>query len=409
MDSFGDRLRQAREKLNLSVDQVSRDTHIAKRHIEGLEREDFSGFPGETYTMGFLRNYALFLGLESDEMVAAYRSLRIQEQPVPMTELLEDKKGSRMLATIGIAVAALIVLAGVGYGVYRLASSGRSAPRATSPQAAKPQAAKPAAETAAYVLDQPAVVRWFAQGDRITVPFGTARIDLRVDRIEKEVYIELPGGVEIFGVGDKKRIDVDNDGKIDLQIQLNSIDATTGERRANIGLYKIARATDEPRAGTGATAEGAGTDTGTAAATDATGATGATGAAAAAATAAPAAGEGDTLAAPVRRLDLPVITLREAETAGPFSLTVSFSGRCLFRFQVDAADRETRLFLKGGTLQLEAQQTLKIWASNAGVVDARVAGKGLSLGRQGEVAAADIHWVRDPQTRKQRLRSFPLY
>src|SRR4030042_6262263 len=91
MESFGERLREAREKLNLTVEQVSRDTHIARRYVEGLEREDFSGFPGETYTLGFLRNYAAFLSLNADEMVALYRNLMLQEQPIPMTELLETR------------------------------------------------------------------------------------------------------------------------------------------------------------------------------------------------------------------------------------------------------------------------------------------------------------------------------
>ena len=390
MDSFGDRLRQTREKLTLSVEQVSRDTHIAKRYIEGLEREDFSGFPGETYTMGFLRNYAMYLGLAPDEMVVAYRNLRIQEQPVPMTELLEDRKGPKNLPLVVIVAASVVVVAGLVYGVTRLASRGRpsqpttaqSGARTTDPKAGSAQAA---AKGATFVLEEPAVVRWFSPGDRITVPFGSARFEIKVVRIEKDVYLELPGGVEILAVGDKKRLDVDNDGKIDLQIQLNSVDSTTGERKANIGLYKIAKAADEPR-------EAASTDTSGAVAVEGT-----------------APSDGESVSAPVRRLNKPVVTFREAEAPGPFSLVLSFSGRCLFRFQVDNAERETRLFLKGGAFQIEAEQSLKLWVSNAGVVDARVAGKDVELGRQGEVAAVDIHWVRDAQSKKQRLRSFPMF
>jgi len=382
MDSFGDKLRQAREKLNLSVEQVSRDTHIAKRYIEGLEHEDFSGFPGETYTMGFLRNYSMFLGIDADQMVVMYRNLRIQEQPVPMTELLEDRKRPGSVLVIAIAAAAVVALAGLGWGVYRLIAS-RSGAAPASAQTAGPQSGQEAPEGNAFVLEEPTIVRWFALGDRITVPFGNARIQIRVVRVEKEVYLELPGGVDIFAVGDKKRLDVDNDGKIDLQIEINSVDVTTGERKANIGLYKIAKAADEPRT---AAASGEGLAAGGGVEPD-----------------------GETVAAPVRQISKPVVTLREAEAVGPFSLAVSFSGRCLFRFQVDGAERETRLFLKGGTFQIDAEQALRLWVSNAGVVDARVAGRELGLGRQGEVAAVDIRWVRDAESKKQRLRSFPVF
>lgn len=390
MESFGDRLRQAREKLGLSVDQVSRDTHIAKRHVEGLEREDFSGFPGETYTIGFLRNYAAFVGLDADEMVVMYKSLRIQEQPVPMTELLENRKRPGSLLMVAFVAAGVVALAGLGYGIYRLAASrgsvsqGDAKPAVSEGTASSARAAQGGGQQATFVLEESAVVRWFSQGDRITVPFGEAKIEMRISRIEKDVYVELPGGVDILNVGDKKRIDVDNDGKIDLQIQLNSIDATTGERKANIGLYKLARPADEPRAAAEVPAAGEVPVVATA-----------TG--------------GEVVAAPIRQLQRAIVTLREAETAGPFSIVLSFSGRCLFRFQVDGAERETRLFLKGGTFQLEAERALKLWVSNAGVVDARVAGKDLEFGRQGEVAAVDIRWERDAQTRKQRLRSFPVY
>jgi cytoskeleton protein RodZ len=396
MDSFGDRLRQAREKLNLSIDQVSRDTHIARRYVEGLEREDFAGFPGETYSMGFLRNYAAFLGIDADEMVAMYKNLRIQEQPVPMTELLEDRKRHLNPVLIAVVAAAVLVVAAIGYGIYRLASSraGQAAVASGGPADAGAQARQQQAggQGASYVLEEPAVVRWFSQGDRITVPFGEARISIVVSRIEKEVYVELPSGVDILAVGDKKRIDVDNDGKIDLQIQLNSVDVTTGERKANIGLYKLAKPADEPRAGSPAV-EGE-QPVGGEAETSAPGAVETT---------------GDAVAAPIRQLQRPIVTLREAEAAGPFSITLAFSGRCLFRFQVDGADRETRLFLKGGTFQLEAERTLRLWVSNAGVVDARVAGKDLDLGRQGEVASVDIRWERDATSRKQRLRSYPVF
>ena len=90
MESIGEKLRLARERNNLTIDQVARETHVAKRFLKALEDEDFATFPGETYAMGFLRSYAEYLGLSPDELVGIYRNIKIQEQPLPMNELLES-------------------------------------------------------------------------------------------------------------------------------------------------------------------------------------------------------------------------------------------------------------------------------------------------------------------------------
>ena len=91
MESIGEKLRLARERNNLTIDQVARETHVAKRFLKALEDEDFAAFPGETYAMGFLRNYAEYLGLNAEELIGIYRNIKIQEQPLPMNELLESK------------------------------------------------------------------------------------------------------------------------------------------------------------------------------------------------------------------------------------------------------------------------------------------------------------------------------
>ncbi|MFO7781088.1 MAG: helix-turn-helix domain-containing protein, partial [Spirochaetia bacterium] len=88
MESIGEKLRTTRSQKGYSLEQVARDTHIAKRFIEALESEDFDVFPGEPYLLGFLRTYSEFLGLDSQEMVTLYKNLKIQEQPAPIDELI---------------------------------------------------------------------------------------------------------------------------------------------------------------------------------------------------------------------------------------------------------------------------------------------------------------------------------
>ena len=73
MESIGEKLKTSREAKALSIDQIARDTNIAKRYILALEHEDFEIFPGEPYLLGFLRNYSDYLGLDANEMIALYR------------------------------------------------------------------------------------------------------------------------------------------------------------------------------------------------------------------------------------------------------------------------------------------------------------------------------------------------
>ena len=49
MESIGEKLRQTRESKGYTIEQIARDTHIAKRFLEALEDEDFSVFPGDLY------------------------------------------------------------------------------------------------------------------------------------------------------------------------------------------------------------------------------------------------------------------------------------------------------------------------------------------------------------------------
>jgi cytoskeleton protein RodZ len=63
MTAIGEQLRAAREARGLSLDQVADDTNIAKRYLSAMEEENFSVFPGDPYIIGFLRNYAEYLGL----------------------------------------------------------------------------------------------------------------------------------------------------------------------------------------------------------------------------------------------------------------------------------------------------------------------------------------------------------
>src|SRR5690348_16152182 len=66
--TVGDRLRAAREKKKLSLDDIATQTRIPLRHLQNLEAGDWSALPAPTYTMGFAKSYASAVGLDRIEI-----------------------------------------------------------------------------------------------------------------------------------------------------------------------------------------------------------------------------------------------------------------------------------------------------------------------------------------------------
>ena len=74
MARIGPLLKDARTARAISLDRVAEDTNIGLRYLSALEQDDFTIFPGEPYVVGFMRNYAEYLGLDGDGLIARYRA-----------------------------------------------------------------------------------------------------------------------------------------------------------------------------------------------------------------------------------------------------------------------------------------------------------------------------------------------
>jgi len=72
-NTAGEILRQGRLHQRLSIAECAKRTHIATRFIEALEDEKWAELPSESHRLGFLRLYARFLGVSTDDVLASYR------------------------------------------------------------------------------------------------------------------------------------------------------------------------------------------------------------------------------------------------------------------------------------------------------------------------------------------------
>jgi cytoskeleton protein RodZ len=83
--TVGHLLREARERLGLSLPQVSEQLKIPVKHLHGLEEGDLSSFKAEVYARGAFRHYADFLGIRSETTQRAFlRVLSGAREYVPL-------------------------------------------------------------------------------------------------------------------------------------------------------------------------------------------------------------------------------------------------------------------------------------------------------------------------------------
>ena len=90
MGDFGDKFRKAREKKELSLDDVSNVTKISARMLRAIEEEAFDDLPGGVFNKGFIRAYAKHLGLDAEEAVTDYLASLRQAQ-INANEVWETK------------------------------------------------------------------------------------------------------------------------------------------------------------------------------------------------------------------------------------------------------------------------------------------------------------------------------
>ncbi|WP_410471847.1 helix-turn-helix domain-containing protein [Faucicola mancuniensis] len=94
---LGQRLKQAREKKNLSLEDVASQTNILKRHLVALEEGDYESLPQPTFARGFAVNYGRFLGIDSQVINQSFDA----QYPANLRQKYEDFKQNAPLQPMG--------------------------------------------------------------------------------------------------------------------------------------------------------------------------------------------------------------------------------------------------------------------------------------------------------------------
>ncbi|MFH1136800.1 MAG: RodZ domain-containing protein [Pseudomonadota bacterium] len=145
-EGLGLRLKARREEKGVSLREISETTKIPVSVLEAIEAGDSSRLPAVVFIKGFLRSYALEIGMSPEEVIQEYKFQtpdQVEPAVVPVTARRDALQGPSYW--IGLLVLVLAVIVGGGaYLLYpQFKSGGLFGPAPTPPPALEEQQAPP--------------------------------------------------------------------------------------------------------------------------------------------------------------------------------------------------------------------------------------------------------------------------
>ena len=146
---IGQKLKDQRELLGFSLEDVERHTHLRIRYLTSLEAGDLDGLPSPVQGRGMLNNYAVFLGLDPEPLLlrfadglqarlAVKQAARAEKQPqASRRELRSPTRLQRTVSSELIIGAVLVVFLAassiwVAIRIFTIQSGQQVAPTAPS-------------------------------------------------------------------------------------------------------------------------------------------------------------------------------------------------------------------------------------------------------------------------------------
>ena len=349
MESYGALLKHAREEKMLDFETISRDTTITSQYLKALEEEDEAVFPGEPYLVGFLGNYADYLGLDVSKVTGLYRAKRIQESPVPTNLIIKRRPGYFIPLVISACVLGAAIVVVIVLLTLHISELHRQK---------KASAIEESTKHTYELSDKPFSGRIY-KGDQLVFNAPAGNVILTVASTQGRLSLETPVGVQIIELSEEVDLDVDGDNVADMILYVSDISTTEVDRGAEVRLL-LKNAASVINHAT------------------------------------------DTNEIPNVE-DLPSEQQRtvifEDSRAYPFTIQAAFRAGCVFRYRPDRKETTEDYFASGDIVNITANNGVRLWMSNGNTVKIQLiaAGKTYDLGvaNPGEVVAEDIRWIKD--------------
>lgn len=385
MQSVGTVLREKRKEANISYEEVARNTNIPHASLRGMEEEDFSSLPAEVYLLGFLRNYAEYLGLDPELIVSLYQKGKIRDMPTPEELLLPRPKKKNPIPWI---VLILIISGGLGFGLYVLRGVKKTPVKKDNSGAVKKKE-QPVKKKAVlrktdqsgektYVLNEGQKDYRFLldKSDKLVVrdrTLGEILFDIRkmkgMEDRTPSVRIYSPtlkeAGVDVFELllkqGDEKFVFSGNDReseKIKFSLKVTGPD----EVRLLISRMEFKKIRKQENPGEPVKEKSAGNSR-------------------------------------------PFKVLLTSKVPRTYNLEIRFMQGLLLEYKPRGEEPRIRFYNKGETLDIDVNKDLTLGASNGGGLEVRINKKtGFLLGKNGTVVVKNLRWISNPSMRRYELR-----
>jgi cytoskeleton protein RodZ len=118
--SLGEYLRQERDKLGITLEQVASATKIGIKTLQALEADHYADLPAKPFIRGFVISYARFIGLDAKEVLSQFSRFiddKYLERPNRESEYsgyaFEKREGEQSRTLLWLVMGGFIVFGGV--------------------------------------------------------------------------------------------------------------------------------------------------------------------------------------------------------------------------------------------------------------------------------------------------------
>lgn len=341
--TLGEYFQEARKEKAISIDEIVRDTNIPKRYLESIESDNFDVFPGATYAMGFISNYAEALEVDKEVALSLYKRQMKIEQDSPIEQLVGRKNQfvlNNNIMIIGGVIAGFFIV------VFLIALAIKNG-------AGKPDLQSPKNYLFAYDDLNSIANQKFRLGDIITITNTNAMQNViitfqRIDPSTRALVLKANNVEYSMKNGELLSIDSDNNGKNDLGIELFT--AKAKEIKLSISTLRESMET-----GTNA-------------------------------------GGSDDLYNKYKEYILSESELYTAQTKTPIDLKIISSGAGWVNYSPDSKDEKEVFLNNGSAVNISFNNHLVLFLGNAGAVKLVIGSKEEAGGGWGETTKSIFYW-----------------
>jgi len=117
-ETLGSRLRLSRNRRSIPLTQAELNTGVRLTYLQAMEEDRFSHLPRGAMAEEMITKYARYLGVSIDDAIAEYRSFQYGDRHDPITDYGRANLRITSYASFLRVFFAILILAGIGYGIW---------------------------------------------------------------------------------------------------------------------------------------------------------------------------------------------------------------------------------------------------------------------------------------------------